>query len=46
MACGSGRRTFKLGPSYRVAPTASLKAELEHVLGPAVLTAPAEPAAA
>ncbi|HEV7806719.1 MAG TPA: OB-fold nucleic acid binding domain-containing protein, partial [Solirubrobacteraceae bacterium] len=31
--------TLKLGPSYRVAPTPTLRAELEHVLGPAALIA-------
>jgi DNA polymerase-3 subunit alpha len=50
MQTRSGRRTLRLGPSYRVSPTASLKAELDHVLGPAALPAApapeAEPAAA
>ena len=32
-------RTLKLGPSYKVAPTPTLRAELEHVLGPAALVA-------
>jgi len=32
-------RTLKLGPSYTVAPTPTLRAELEHVLGPAALVA-------
>ena len=31
--------TLKLGPSYKVAPTPTLRAELEHVLGPAALVA-------
>jgi DNA polymerase-3 subunit alpha len=31
--------TLKLGPSYKVAPTPTLRAELEHVLGPAALIA-------
>jgi DNA polymerase III subunit alpha len=35
MATAAGERRLKLGPSYRVAPTASLRAELELVLGPA-----------
>ncbi len=30
-------RTLKLGPSYKVAPTPTLRAELEQVLGPAAL---------
>ena len=32
-------RTLKLGPSYKVAPTPTLRAELEHVLGPGSLIA-------
>ena len=32
-------RTLRLGPSYKVAPTPTLRAELEHVLGPAALIA-------
>ncbi len=32
-------RTLKLGPSYKVAPTPTLRAELEHVLGPNSLVA-------
>jgi DNA polymerase-3 subunit alpha len=32
-------RTLKLGPSYKVAPTPTLRAELESVLGPAALLA-------
>ncbi len=32
-------RTLKLGSSYKVAPTPTLRAELEHVLGPAALVA-------
>jgi hypothetical protein len=39
MATRAGRRTLKLGPSYRVAINASLKAELDHILGSAVLAA-------
>ena len=35
-----GARTLRLGPSYRVAPTPSLKAELANVLGPGALAAP------
>ena len=30
-------RTLKLGPTYKVAPTPTLRAELEQVLGPAAL---------
>jgi hypothetical protein len=32
-------RTLRLGPSFKVAPTPTLRAELEHVLGPAALIA-------
>jgi DNA polymerase III subunit alpha len=32
-----GPRTLRLGSGYRVAPTPSLRAELEHILGPAAL---------
>ncbi len=35
----AGSRTLRLGPSYRVAPTPSLRAELEHVLGAAAIGA-------
>jgi DNA polymerase-3 subunit alpha len=34
-----GSRTLKLGPQYRVAPTPTLRAELEHILGPAAVGA-------
>ena len=48
MATRAGRRTLKLGPSYRVSINASLKAELDHILGsaflPALPVAGAEPA--
>ena len=37
MMTRSGRRTLRLGKSYRVSPTMSLKAELDHILGPAAL---------
>ncbi|HEV2757917.1 MAG TPA: OB-fold nucleic acid binding domain-containing protein, partial [Actinomycetota bacterium] len=37
MATRTGRRTFRLGPSYRVSINASLKAELDHHLGAAFL---------
>jgi len=40
-----GVRILRFGPSYRVAPTPSLRAELAKVLGPAALAAP-EPAQA
>jgi DNA polymerase-3 subunit alpha len=36
MSAGDPRR-LRLGPSYRVAPTPTLRAELEQVLGPAAL---------
>ncbi|MDQ3468965.1 MAG: OB-fold nucleic acid binding domain-containing protein, partial [Actinomycetota bacterium] len=32
-------RTLRLGPSYKVAPTPTLRSELESVLGPSALTA-------
>jgi DNA polymerase-3 subunit alpha len=35
----AGPRTLRLGQGYRVAPTPSLRAELEHILGPAALQA-------
>jgi len=38
MSCGDPL-TLRLGPSYKVAPTPTLRAELEHVLGPAALIA-------
>jgi len=34
---GGDPRTLRLGPSYKVAPTATLRAELEQILGPAAL---------
>jgi len=34
---GGDPRRLKLGPSYKVAPTPTLRAELEQVLGPAAL---------
>jgi DNA polymerase-3 subunit alpha len=36
MTTSAGARCLRLGPSYRVQPTPTLHAELEHVLGPAV----------
>jgi DNA polymerase-3 subunit alpha len=38
MSAGDPRR-LRLGPSYKVAPTPTLRAELEQILGPAALTA-------
>jgi DNA polymerase-3 subunit alpha len=35
----AGPRTLRLGERYRVAPTSSLRAELEHILGPTALQA-------
>jgi len=35
----SGARRLALGPEFRVKPTSTLRAELEHVLGPAALEA-------
>ena len=35
----AGPRTLRLGHGYRVAPTSSLRAELEHILGPKALQA-------
>ena len=35
MATSAGARCLRLGPAYRVAPTPSLRAELEQILGPA-----------
>ncbi|MCW2992252.1 MAG: polymerase alpha subunit, partial [Solirubrobacterales bacterium] len=37
------RTTLRLGPSYRVAPTPSLRAELVSILGPSALQAAAPP---
>jgi DNA polymerase-3 subunit alpha len=45
MATRAGRRTLRLGKSYRVANTASLRAELQMMVGAAALPA-AEPATA
>jgi DNA polymerase-3 subunit alpha len=39
MNTSSGQRTLKLGPGYRVAPSASLHAGLSELLGEAVLSA-------
>jgi DNA polymerase-3 subunit alpha len=35
----AGPRTLRLGGGYRVSPTPSLRAELEHILGPAAVQA-------
>ena len=35
----AGARRLRLGEDFRVAPTATLRAELEHILGPAALPA-------
>jgi DNA polymerase-3 subunit alpha len=35
----AGARTLRLGAGYRVAPTPSLRAELQNILGPAALQA-------
>ena len=42
MMTRTGRRTLKLGKSYRVSPTMSLKAELDQILGPAKVQPPAK----
>ncbi|HEV2998475.1 MAG TPA: DNA polymerase III subunit alpha [Solirubrobacteraceae bacterium] len=39
MATRAGRRTLRLGEAYRVKPTPTLRAELEHVLAPALAAA-------
>ncbi len=36
MATSAGARCLRLGPAYRVAPTPTLRAELEQILGPTV----------
>jgi DNA polymerase-3 subunit alpha len=45
LVTADGSRTLRLGPSYRVAPTPSLRAELANVLGPAALQSPQAQAA-
>jgi len=35
MATSAGARCLRLGPAFRVAPTPTLRAELEQILGPA-----------
>jgi hypothetical protein len=37
MATRAGPRKLRLGPAYRVAASPTLRAELEHVLGPAAV---------
>jgi DNA polymerase-3 subunit alpha len=37
ISTSAGSRSLRLGADYRVAPTPSLRAELEHILGPAAL---------
>ena len=39
-------RTLRLGNAFKVAPTPTLRAELEQILGPAVVHAAAAPTAA
>jgi hypothetical protein len=39
MSTRAGRRTLRLGPSYRVADTTTLRAELAGLFGPALVTA-------
>jgi DNA polymerase-3 subunit alpha len=39
MATSAGARSLRLGPAYRVAPTPTLRAELEQILGPAAYAA-------
>jgi DNA polymerase-3 subunit alpha len=40
LATSSGRRRLKLGPDYRVSRSAGLRAQLDQLLGPALLTSP------
>jgi DNA polymerase-3 subunit alpha len=37
ISTSAGERSLRFGEEYRVAPTPSLRAELEHILGPAAL---------
>ena len=46
LATTGGRRRLKLGPSFRVRRSASLHAELDHLLGSALLGGETAPAAA
>jgi DNA polymerase-3 subunit alpha len=43
MVTRGGRRTLRLGPSYRVSNTMSLRAELDQIVGPAALPAERKP---
>jgi hypothetical protein len=45
LLCADGARTVRFGPSYRVAPTSSLRAELANILGPTALQVPQAQAA-
>ena len=45
LATSAGRRRLKLGPSYRVARSAGLHAELDSLLGPALMARPPAPGA-
>ncbi len=38
IATSGGERTVRFGAEFRVSPTPSLRAELEHILGPAALS--------
>jgi DNA polymerase-3 subunit alpha len=40
LATSSGRRRLKLGPDYRVTRTAGLRAQLDQLLGPALIASP------
>ncbi len=40
LATSAGRRRLKLGPDYRVARTAGLRAQLDQLLGPALISSP------
>ncbi len=44
IATSSGGRSLRFGERFRVEPTPSLQAELEHVLGPASITASSQAA--
>ena len=37
ISTSAGERSLRFGEEFRVAPTPSLRAELEHILGPAAL---------
>jgi DNA polymerase III subunit alpha len=40
LATSSGRRRLKLGPDYRVSRSAGLRAQLDQLLGPALIASP------